>query len=109
MPVAIYILSGLVYAGFGLVGWRIARRVGWQGALAFLAAWSLWGFSLDTIGSALFSSSRLMVFGPGAAARIADALVYVTGMASVLLAIRVIGGPYRAGPLERAHRSSAIS
>ena len=60
-------LFGLVFAGFALIGWRVARRYGWKGLLAFLAAWSVWGYTLDHVGSALFSSSRLMVLGPGAA------------------------------------------
>ncbi len=107
MPVAIYLFSGLVYAGFGLIGWRIARRYGWKGLLAFLAGWSLWGFIHDNAGSALFSSSRLMIIGPGAAARIADFLVYATCMASVLFAIRVTGGPFRADPLARIPKSTA--
>jgi hypothetical protein len=95
MPPAIYIFSGLVFGGFGLVGWRITCRFGWKGLVIFLAAWGLWGFTLDHSGSSLFSSSRLMVIGAGAAAGIADFLVYVSCMAAVLLAIRVIGGPFR--------------
>jgi hypothetical protein len=92
MPLAIYLFSGLVYAGFGLVGWRIARRFGWKGGLAFLLIWSVWGLIHDTAGSVLFASSRLMVIGPGLIPRIADFLVYVTSMTSVLLVIRLIGG-----------------
>jgi hypothetical protein len=102
MPVAIYIFSGLVYAGFGLVGWRIARHYGWTGLLGFLIAWSLWGFIHDTVGSALFSNSRLMVLGSGPAALVADFLVYAICMTSVLLAIRVIGGPFWKDKLARA-------
>ena len=105
MPFEIYFFSGLVFAGFGLVGWRIARRFGRIGMLAFLFGWSLWGFFLDNAGSALFSSSRLMVFGAGAAPKIADFLVYFTCMAAVLLAIRLVGGSYRVDPLARGHQT----
>jgi hypothetical protein len=108
MPIAIYIFSGLVYAGFGLVGWRVARRYGWTGLLGFLIAWSLWGFIHDTVGSALFSSSRLMVLGSGPAALVADFLVYAICMASVLLAIRVIGGPFRKDKLARTTNSTVV-
>ena len=107
MPLAVYCLSGLVYAGFGLVGWRAARRYGWQGLLIFLAAWSLWGFIHDTAGSAAFASSRLMVIGAGAVPRLADFLSYTTGMAAVLLAIRALGGAFRADPLARAPGTTA--
>ena len=101
MPVTMYLFSGLVFAGFGLIGWRIGRRFGWRGVLAFLVAWSLWGFSHDIIGSSLFSSSQLMVIEPGVAPRIADFLVYATCMAAVLMTIRVLGGPLRADRLAR--------
>ena len=97
MPAAIYLFSGLVFGGFGLIGWRIARRFGWKGLLGFLAAWSVWGFALDHVGSSLFASSRLMEIGPDAMAHVADFLVYATCMAAVLLAIRVVGGPLNAG------------
>src|SRR5512137_401824 len=33
MPFAIYLFSGLVCAGFGLIGWRIIRRWEWKGLL----------------------------------------------------------------------------
>jgi hypothetical protein len=102
MPVAIYLLSGMVYAGFGLIGWRIARRYGWSGLLAFLLAWSVWGYIHDTVGSSLFSNSQLMVIGTGIAPLIADFLVYATCMASVLLTMRWIGGPFRSDGLARA-------
>ena len=97
MPAAIYLFSGLVYAGFGLIGWRITRRYSWKGLLAFLVAWSLWGFLHDTVGSSLFSSSQLMVIGTGAAPLIADFLVYATCMAAVLATIRWIGGTFSSG------------
>ncbi len=101
MPAVIYLFSGLVYAGFGLIGWRITRRYGWKGLLTFLFAWSLWGFIHDTVGSSLFSSSQLMVLGPGVTPLITDFLVYANCMASVLLTIRWIGGPFRADALVR--------
>ena len=101
MPIPIYLFSGLVYGGFGLIGWRVARRYEWKGLLAFLLAWSLWGFIHDTVGSSLFSASQLMVIGSGAAPRIADFLVYTACMASVLLAIRLVGGPFQADRLAR--------
>ncbi len=101
MPVPIYLFSGLVYGGFGLIGWRIGRRFGWKGILVFLVAWSLWGFIHDIAGSSLFSSSQLMVIESGIAPRIADFLVYATCMVSVLLASRVVGGPFGADSLAR--------
>lgn len=105
LPFEIYVFSSLVYAGFGLVGWRITRRFGWKGLITFLFGWSLWGFFLDNAGSALFSGSRLMVIGAGAVPKIADFLVYFTGMAAVLLAIRLVGGPYRSDTLARSHQT----
>jgi hypothetical protein len=109
MPPAIYLFSGLVYAGFGLIGWRIARRFEWKGLIAFLGAWSLWGFIHDTVGSSLFSSSQLMVIGAGAAPLITDFLVYATSMAAVLLAIRLVGGPFQKDPLARLSKPIAYN
>jgi len=106
MPPPIYLFSGLVYAGFGLIGWRITRRYGWKGLLVFLAAWSLWGFIHDTVGSSLFSSSQLMVIGSGVFPLITDFLVYATCMALVLATIRAIGGPFRADALARTPSST---
>lgn len=108
MPVEIYLFSGLVFAGIGLIGWRIARRYGWKGLFVFLAAWSVWGFFLDTFGSQLFSSSRLMVIRPGAAAHTADFLVYFTCMSAVMLVLRVIGGPFGEDRLARSLKSSGF-
>ncbi len=108
MPLAIYLFSGLVYGGFGLIGWRVARRYGWKGLLAFLAAWSLWGFIHDTVGSSLFSSSQLMVLGPGVIPLLTDFLVYTTCMAAVIAMIRWVGGPFRADALARPAKSTAL-
>jgi hypothetical protein len=108
MPIPIYLFSGLVFAGFGLIGWRIARRFDWKGLLTFLLAWSLWGFALDHAGSAAFSNSRLMVIGSGGAAGIADFLVYFTCMSGVLLGIRLVGGPFKADPLARTSKPATI-
>jgi hypothetical protein len=109
MPVEIYLFSGLVFGGFGLVGWRIARRFGRNGLLAFLSGWSLWGFFLDTVGSTLFAGSRLMVIGPGIASKAADFLVYFTCMAAVLLAIRMVGGSFQTDHLARVDKPQAGS
>jgi hypothetical protein len=48
-----------------------------------------------------------MVIEAGAAPRIADFLVYFTGMAAVLLSIRLAGGPFQADPLARTNKSLA--
>lgn len=99
MPPAIYIFAGLVFVGFGLIGWRITRRYGWPGLVIFMTIWSLWGYLHDTTGSQLFASSSLMVIGSGSSARIADFLVYLTCMSATMLAIRLVGGPFRADAL----------
>ncbi len=94
LPLPIYAFSGLVYGGFGLIGWRITRRFGKKGLVIFLAAWSLWGFFHDVAGSYAFASSNLMVLGQGLAPLVADLLLYATCMACVLGSIRLISGPF---------------
>ena len=98
----LYIPAGLVAGGaFGLVGWRVVRRFGWQGLSAFLFVWGVWGVIHDFGGSAAFASSNLMVFGPGLIPVVADFLNYVTCGALAQLAIRLVAGPANADPLAR--------
>jgi len=100
-PLTLYVLAGIVGGACGLVGWRIMRPWGWKGLVGFLLFWAAYAVVHDYGGSKAFSSSQLMVFGPGLTPIVADMLWFVTGNAASLLAIRLVGGPAGADSLAR--------
>jgi hypothetical protein len=87
-----YIATALWYgAALGLIGWRVIRRFGGRGLLAFLALFGLYGAARDHLFS---STTGLIVFGSGALPRIADFLAYASGAAVVqLLMLWIVGRP----------------
>ncbi len=101
-PLTLYVLAGIAGGGaMGLVGWRIMRRWGKKGFVGYLLFWAVYALVHDYAGSKAFASSQLMVFGPGLIPIIAIVLWYVTGNATTLLAIRLVGGPVEADLLAR--------
>ncbi len=106
LPPAFYFFASLVLGAFALIGWRITRRYGQKGMIAFLILWSLWGYIHDIGGSSLFASSRLMVIGPGFIPRLADFLLYMTGMALSLSVVRWVGGKFGADQLRSKRADS---
>jgi hypothetical protein len=96
LPLIYYGLSGMVFAAFTLVGWRIARQYSWRGIASFILVWGLWGVIHDVGGSTLFAGSQLMQFGPGFIPPVADFCLYAAGMGLALVILRWLGGPFQA-------------
>ncbi len=75
-PLAWYIAAALFYgAALGLVGWRIIRRFGRRGLVAFLILFGLFGLLRDSLYSL---TTGLIAFGPGLLLRLADYLAYAS-------------------------------
>jgi hypothetical protein len=59
-----YAAAGLGLAGVSLLGWRIHRRYGMRGLVAFLLLFACYGLLRDRVASATIDR-RLLHFGPG--------------------------------------------
>jgi hypothetical protein len=94
----------LFYLGFAisvtpiyLVTWRVARRFGWRGLAVFIGIVAIIGPPRDYLFAATFPA--WMVFAPGVAPIIADAVTYVGIVALGHAVMRLIAGPSRADRL----------
>ena len=85
-----------------LVTWRVARRFGWRGLAVFLCAVAVIGPPRDYLIAATFP--KWMVFAPGAAPILADAVTYVGAMALGHAVMFLVAGPSRADRLVRRAR-----
>ena len=97
-PLARYVAAALAYgAAFGLVGWRVIRRFGTRGLVAFLA-----GFAFGVTRDYLYSITiGLIIIMPGLVPLVADLFAYSSAASLVqLLTYRIAGSP-RSGTLAR--------
>lgn len=86
----LYVPVALVFGGAaGLIGWRMIRRWGTAGAVAFLAVYTVLGFVRD---HAIATRGDVFVFGDGMAPHIADALGYLSLAITVQLAMLLLAG-----------------
>jgi hypothetical protein len=90
-PPAMYPVIFLMWAGYSLIGWRVARRFGGRGEIVFLAAIAIAGTLRD------FAIAWLMpgviVFSPGAAIVVIDLLCWFGLTALALGMMRMVAGP----------------
>ncbi len=101
-PVAWYIAAALGYgAALGLVGWRVIRRFGMRGLVAFLAVFALFGVTRDYLYSI---TTGLIVFGSGLVPLGADLFAYASAAALVQVLMYWIVGSPRSDPLARMPR-----
>jgi hypothetical protein len=98
-PWAWYIANALVYgAALGLVGWRIVRRWGRSGLLAFVVGFGLFGLVRDSIYA---MATGFIEFGDGFLPRIIDFLAYALAALLVQALMGWVVGPAGADPLAR--------
>ena len=76
-----------------LVTWRVARRFGWRGLAVCLGVVAIIGPPRDYLYAAKFP--EWMVFAPGVAPIIADALAYIGIVAIGHAVMRLVAGPSR--------------
>ena len=74
-----------------LVTWRLARRFGWRGLAVFICIVAIIGPPRDYLFAATFPA--WMVFAPGIAPILADAVTYVGIVAIGHAVMRLIAGP----------------
>ena len=82
-----------------LVTWRVARRFAWHGLAICLCFVAVIGPPRDYLIAAMFP--RWMVFAPGVAPILADAVTYVGMVALGHMVMRVIAGPASQDQLAR--------
>jgi hypothetical protein len=85
-----YAAAGLSAAGVSLIGWRVVRRFGRRGCLAFLLGFALYCVLRDALVAA--AADAVIRFGPGPAPYLADAAAAFTLMAVALAVQDVLGG-----------------
>jgi len=86
-----------------LVTWRVARRFGWRGLAVFISIVAIIGPPRDYLFAATFP--EWMVFAPGVAPILADALAYVGIVAIGHAVMRLVAGPSREDRLRPTFRS----
>jgi hypothetical protein len=89
-PLLWYAAAGLSAAGVGLIGWRIVRRFGAPGRLAFLAAFASWCIVRDW--RVAHAPGSVIVFAPGPLPWLADGAAAFTLMALALALQLALGG-----------------
>ena len=98
-PVLMYIVVVLWYGGgVALIGWRVTRRFGGGGLVAFIGLMGIYGPTRDYLGAAL---TKAIIFAPGIIPVLADAACWASGMALAQGVMRLTAGPARADRLAR--------
>jgi hypothetical protein len=98
-PLAIYPLLVVAFAFLALIGWRVMRRFGSRGLTVFLGILAVVGTLRDyLIAGSLMS---LVVFAPGVALAILDALLWAGLTALAITVMRAVSGRSRDDRLAR--------
>ena len=88
-----------------LITWRVARRFGWHGLAVFVGAVAVIGPPRDYLFAAKYP--EWMVFAPGVAPILADAVTYVSIVALGHAVMRLVAGPACEDQLARRHTDTA--
>ena len=88
-----------------LITWRVARRFGWRGLAVFVGAAAVIGPPRDYLFATKYP--EWMVFAPGVAPILADAVTYVGIVALGHAVMRLVAGPAREDQLARRHTDTA--
>lgn len=92
-PLAIYPLLVVAFAFLALIGWRIQRRFGLRGLAVFLTILAIVGTVRDYLIAGHVMG--LVVFAPGIALAIIDALLWAGLTALAIGVMRAVSGPAR--------------
>ena len=98
-PVTLYPLVVIVFTMLALIGWRIIRRFGWRGWVAFVATLSTLGVIRDFL--VADQVLGIIVLAPGIATILVDAAIWITTVALAQAVMRVMAGPSVADHLGR--------
>jgi hypothetical protein len=98
-PPMLYPALVLAFALLSLIGWRVTRRFGWRGQVAFLAAVTVVGTLRDYLYAAKYP--HWIVFAPGIVTVLVDAACWAGLTALAYAVMRLVAGPARDDPLAR--------
>jgi hypothetical protein len=84
-----------------LISWRVTRRFGGRGQLAFIGIMSIYGPIRDRIGAA---ATGLMVFAPGMIPLIGHAMIWALSVIAMQAVMRLVAGAARSDRLTRSGR-----
>ena len=98
-PPLIYPVVIFLFATLALVGWRVTRRFGWRGQVAFLSAVTFLGTVRDYRIAALLP--EFIVFASGIGVVLIDAACWANMLALAQAAMHLVAGPVGGDPLSR--------
>jgi hypothetical protein len=93
-PVLVYSVSVVGCTMPLLIGWRVTRRFGWRGLIAFIAIISISG-PLRARGFAMASDAVALMLAPGFQGYMSDVVRMAFAVALSLLMMRLVAGPAR--------------
>ena len=101
-PFLMYSSGVVAFTGLSLIGWRVTRRFGWRGQMAFIAIISIVGpFRTRAYGMAL----DVIAVTPGFQGYISDAARWAFAIAVSQLMMRLVAGPARKDLLAGVQRN----
>ena len=92
-PPLMYPVVVLMFAALALVGWRVTRRFGWRGQVAFLCAVAIFGTLRDYRVAAWLP--QFIVFAPGIGTVFVDAACWASLLALAQAVMWLVCGPAR--------------
>ena len=101
-PLLMYSSGVVAFTGLSLIGWRVTRRFGWRGQMAFIAIISIVGpLRARAYGMAL----DIIAVTPGFQGYISDAARWAFAIAVSQLMMRLVAGPARKDLLAGVQRN----
>ena len=101
-PPLIYPAVVLMFATLALIGWRVTRRFGWRGQVAFLVVVAILGTVRDyRVAAAL---PDFIVFGPGIGTAFIDSMCWAGLTALAQGMMRMVAGPAGGDPISTQRR-----
>jgi hypothetical protein len=98
-PVSLYPLVVVVFALVSMIGWRIMRRFGWTGWIAFVVTLTTVGVVRDFLVAERILG--IIVLARGVATVLVDAAIWIATVALAQAVMRLVAGPAGKDPLGR--------